>query len=189
MTRFEEEGIASIKSLDPRITVLDYGNVLRGAPPEGAEKAAVLESLADVEIMVGSNRLAPEYFDAAPNLRWFQAMNAGLERLDREGILKRDFAVTNGSGLSSPAIAEWCIAAMFALAKQFPGYVRNQSEARWQHIRGGTTIAGKTCGVVGLGSIGREVAKRARAMGMRVVACRRTVEGSDPDCEALLPYS
>jgi phosphoglycerate dehydrogenase-like enzyme len=78
---------------------------------------------------------------------------------------------------------------MFALAKQFPGYVRNQSEARWQHIRGGTTIAGKTCGVVGLGSIGREVAKRARAMGMRVVACRRTVEGSDPDCDALLPYS
>ncbi len=189
MLRFDEESIAAIHQLDSRISVLDYGNVLRGTAPEGAEKEELLRSLADVEIMVGTNRLGVEYFDAAPNLRWFQAMNAGLERLDRAGILQRGFAVTNGSGLSSPAIGEWCMAAMFALAKQFPGYVRNQSESRWEHIRGGVSIAGKTCGIVGLGSIGREVATRARAMGMRVIATRRTVDGPDPDCDAVMPYS
>jgi len=189
MTRFDEEGIAAVKALDPRLEVLDYGNVLRGTPPEGDEKTAVLNSLAEVEIMVGSNRLESEYFDAAPNLRWFQAMNAGLERLDRAGILQRGFAVTNGSGLASSAIAEWCMAAMFALAKQFPGYTRNQQESRWEYVRGGYALEGKTCGVVGLGAIGRETARRARAMGMRVIASRRTVEGDDPDCDALMPYS
>ena len=189
MLRFEAHDIAAIQQIDPRISVLDYGQVLRGTPPDGAEKDELLRTLADVEIMVGTNRLAVEYFDAAPNLRWYQAMNAGLERLDRAGILQRGFAVTNGSGLSSPAIGEWCMAAMFALAKQFPGYVRNQSEARWEHIRGGVSISGKTCGIVGLGSIGREVAKRARAMGMRVIASRRTVDGPDPDCDSVVPYS
>ncbi|MGE3076960.1 MAG: D-2-hydroxyacid dehydrogenase [Dehalococcoidia bacterium] len=189
MTRFDEESITAIKQVDRRISILDYGNVLRGTPPGEAEKHAILSSLADVEIMVGSNRLEVEYFDAAPNLRWFQAMNAGLERLDRQGLLQRGFAVTNGSGLAAPAIAEWCMGAMFALAKQFPAYLRNQEARRWEYVRGGIAIEGKTCGVVGLGAIGREVAKRARAMGMSVVASRRTVDGPDPDCDAVFPYS
>ena len=189
MVRFDEESMAAIKAVDPGIDILDYGHVLRGTPPEGEEKAKLLEGLADVEVMVGSNRLGVEYFDAAPNLKWFQAMNAGLERLDRAGVLRRGFAVTNASGLAAPAIAEWCIAAMFSLAKLFPAYTRNQDRHAWERLRGGVAIEGKTCGIVGLGAIGRETARRARANGMRVIASRRTVEGDDPDCDALLPYS
>lgn len=189
MVRFDDESIAAMKAMDSRIEVIDHHQVLRGTPPEGAEKARLLASLEPVEVMVGTNRLEPEYFDAAPNLRWFQAMNAGLERLDRAGILQRGFAITNGSGLASAAIAEWCIAAMFALAKQLPAYGRLQSASSWERLRGGLALEGKTCGIVGLGAIGRETAKRARANGMRVVASRRTVEGEDPDCDELLPYS
>ena len=125
MVRFEPSDIAAIGALDPRIVVLDHGEAMRGAGPDEAAKASILATLAAAEIMVGTNRLPAEYFDAAPNLRWFQAMNAGLERLDRAGILQRGFAVTNGSGLASAPIAEWCIGAMFALAKQFPAFVRN----------------------------------------------------------------
>ncbi len=189
MVRFDEKSIAAIKAMDSRIQVLDYGNAFRGTTPEGDEKERMLASLRDVDIMVGTNRLPVEYFDAAPNLCWFQAMNAGLERLDCAGVLQRGFAVTNGSGLASGAISEWVIAAMFALAKQFPGYVRNQDRHAWERIRGGIVLEGKTCGIVGLGAIGRETAKRARALGMRVVASRRTVDGEDPDCDELLPYS
>jgi phosphoglycerate dehydrogenase-like enzyme len=189
MVRFLEPEIAAIRALDPRIEVIDHAELMRGAGPDDAAKASILASLTDVEVIVGTNRLAVEYFDAAPNLRWFQAMNAGLERLDRAGVLHRGFAVTNGSGLASAPIAEWCIAAMFALAKQFPAFVRNQDRHAWERIRGGIVLEGKTCGVVGLGAIGRETAKRARAIGMRVVGCRRTVEGDDPDCDEMLPYS
>lgn len=189
MVRFDEASIEAIRELVPGVEILDYHEVLRGTPPEGTEKDRVLASLRGVNVMVGTNRLAPEYFDAAPNLRWFQAANAGLERLDRSGLLRRGFVVTNGSGLASAAIAEWCIAAMFALAKQFPAYQRHQAEGRWERMRGGVALQGKTCGIVGLGAIGRETAKRARAIGMRVVASRRTVDGTDPDCDELLPYS
>ena len=189
MLRFDDESIEAMRALDPRIEVLDFGETMRGAGPDDAAKARILAGLGAAEIMVGTNRLPVEYFDAAPNLRWFQAMNAGLERLDRAGVLQRGFAVTNGSGLASSAIAEWCIAAMFALAKQFPAYVRNQDRHAWERMRGGVALEGKTCGVVGLGAIGRETAKRARANGMRVIASRRTVEGDDPDCDAMVPYA
>jgi phosphoglycerate dehydrogenase-like enzyme len=189
MVRFEPAEVEGLRAIDPRIEVLDFGEAMRGPGPEPEKKAQILSSLLDIEVMVGTNRLPAEYFDAAPNLRWFQAMNAGLERLDRAGILQRGFAVTNGSGLASAPIAEWCVAAMLALAKQFPTLIRNQERHAWERVRGGTVIEGKTCGIVGLGAIGRETAKRARALGMRVVACRRTVEGTDPDCDELLSYA
>jgi phosphoglycerate dehydrogenase-like enzyme len=189
MVRFAPEEVEAIRAVDRGVHVLDHGEAMRGAGPDAEAKQAILDSLADVEVMVGTNRLAVEYFDAAPNLRWFQAMNAGLERLDRAGILQRGFAVTNGSGLAAAPIAEWCIAAMFALAKQLPTFIRSQERHAWERVRGGVVLEGKTCGIVGLGAIGRETARRARALGMRVVACRRTVEGADPDCDEMLPYS
>ena len=189
MVRFDPAEVEALSGIDPRIEVLDHGEAMRGAGPDDATKAAILHSLANVEIMVGTNRLAAEYFDAAPGLRWFQAMNAGLERLDRAGILQRGFAVTNGSGLAAAPIAEWCIAAMLALAKQFPTFVRNQDRHAWERVRGGIVLEGKTCGIVGVGAIGRETAKRARALGMRVIGCRRTADGPDPDCDEMLAYS
>jgi hypothetical protein len=80
-------------------------------------------------------------------------------------------------------------AAVFALAKQFPTFIRNQERHAWERVRGGIVLEGKTCGIVGLGAIGRETAKRARAIGMRVVGCRRTVDGDDPDCDAMVSYA
>lgn len=187
--RFDDAGIDAIRAVDPRIQILDLAEHFRTGLPEAETKRAVLQALNDVEVLVGSNRLTTEYFDAAPNLRWFQVMNAGLERLDRQGILKRGFMVTNGSGLAAAPIAEWCIGAMIALAKHFPGYARNQANHEWSRIRGAVSLEGKTCGIVGLGAIGRATGVRARALGMRVIASRRTVDGSDPDCDELLPYS
>ncbi len=187
--RFDETGIEAIRSVNPRINLLDLSGHFRAGLPTEDDKPAVLAALNDVEILVGSNRLTAEYFDAAPKLRWLQVLNAGLERLDRQGILQRGFLVTNGSGLAAAPIAEWCIGAMFALAKRFPGYARHQANHEWTRIRGATSIEGKTCGIVGLGAIGRATAVRARALGMRVIACRRTVESADPDCDELIPYS
>jgi phosphoglycerate dehydrogenase-like enzyme len=189
MLRFDEQSIAAIKAVDPRITVLDHGHVLRGPGPDEAGKGAILSTLGEVEVMVGTNRLPVEYFDAAPKLKWFQAMNAGLERLDRQGLLRRGFAVTNASGLTAAPIAEWVIGEMFALSKLTPAYLRNQERHTWERIRGATMLEGKTCGVVGLGAIGRATARKARALGMRVVASRRTVTGDDPDCDELLSYA
>lgn len=188
-TRFDDASLDAIRAVDPRIELINLAQHFGAAMPEGEAKGAVLAALSGAEVIVGSNRLTTEYFDAAPNLRWLQVMNAGLERLDRQGILQRGFLVTNGSGLAAVPVAEWCIGAMFALAKRFPGYFQHQGKHEWTRIRGATAIEGKTCGIVGLGAIGRATAVRARALGMRVVASRRTVEGADPDCDELIPYA
>ena len=187
--RLAEADLAAIRAVDARIELRDYSHLFRAGLLAGEQKSEVLAGLSDAEIIVGSNRLTAEYFDAAPRLRWLQVMNAGLERLDRAGILHRGFTITNGSGLAAAPIAEWVIGAMLALAKQFPGYIRNQDRHAWERIRGATVLEGKTCGIVGLGAIGRATAKRARAFEMRVVATRRTAEGADPDCDELIPYS
>jgi phosphoglycerate dehydrogenase-like enzyme len=104
--------------------------------------------------------------------------------------LKRGFAVTSGAGIASVAIAEWIMGTMVMLAKNLHVYVRLQGEARWESRRS-SELDGKTVGIVGLGAIGRETARRARAFGMRVVATRRNVQPGieDPDCDELLPYA
>ena len=189
--RIDEESIARIAALDPRIRMIDVSQISgRGGEPDAETKARIMADLAGAEIMLGPNRIPIEYFDAAIGLKWFQSINAGIERMDRDGLLKRGFVVTSAAGLASVAIAEYVIGTIVMLAKGLHTAVRAQPEHRWDFRMTGEA-AGKTVGIVGLGEIGRETAKRARAFEMRVVASRRTVAAgaTDPDCDEILPYS
>lgn len=188
--RLDDESIALIKAVDPRIRILDCSALGSRTAPEGDARQAILALLAQAEIALGPNRLAPEYFDAAPNLKWFQAVNAGIDRMDRLGLLRRGFAVTTAAGLAAPSISEYVLGSIIMLAKAMNHYGRAQAEHRWQ-FKQSAELSGKTCGIVGLGAIGRDTARRARAFNMRIVASRRTVAAgaTDPDCDLLLPYS
>lgn len=128
-------------------------------------------------------------YAAAPDLAWVQSLGAGVE-----GILTPEFAqgplrLTNSRGANAPPIAEHVLALMLAFARGLHRSVQLQAAARWERQFGRLfEVAGLTLGVVGLGGIGREVARRARALGMRVVAARRTDPGgagADPDVDAL----
>ena len=86
----------------------------------------------------------------------------------------------NSKGLASAAIAEFVLAQLLVLTKQFPERFRLQQAHRWERRRNGH-LAGATLGVIGLGAIGSEVAKRAKCFGMRVVATKRTaIDGPLP---------
>jgi phosphoglycerate dehydrogenase-like enzyme len=182
--------LARIRAIDPRIEVLDLGMIAGRKPPDAETRARLLTEIARAEIMLGPNRIPVEYFDGAVALRWFQSINAGVERLDRDGLLRREFIVTTGSGLAAGPIAEYVLGAMVMLAKGLHTSVRHQQERRWE-FRFTSELAGKTIGIVGLGEIGRETARRARAFGMRIVASRRRAEpgGLDPDCDRLVTHS
>ena len=188
--RLDAASIAVIEAVAPRIRILDCSALSSRAAPEGEARQTVLERLAEAEVALGPNRLAPEYFDAAQRLRWFQTVNAGVDRMDRLGLLRRGFMVTTAAGLASASIAEYVLGAMIMLAKAMNHYGRAQADHRWQ-FKQSAELSGKTCGIVGLGAIGRETARRARAFNMRIVASRRTVaaDATDPDCDLLLPYS
>ncbi|MBI2767847.1 MAG: D-2-hydroxyacid dehydrogenase [Chloroflexi bacterium] len=184
--------LREIEAVDPRVRIVDFpALVLRpGMELSEDDQRKAKEVLAEVEILFGPGNFPVEFIDAAPNLRWFQVINTGVDRLAKDGLLTRQFVVTNVSGLAAVAIAEYCIGTMLMLVKGLHKSVRDQAAHSWD-FRFTGELKGKTCGIEGMGAIGRELAKRARAFGMRVVATRRTVAAgdTDPDCDELMPYS
>jgi phosphoglycerate dehydrogenase-like enzyme len=122
----------------------------------------------------------------APNLRWIQAIGSGVgqfvsSRLDEGGIV-----LTNGAGIGAPPIAEWVIARVLQIIKLLPEHDAAAREHRWDTVLGGQ-LQGKTMAVVGLGAIGRETARRARAFGVKLVGIRRSWQPgmTDPDVDEL----
>ena len=111
-------------------------------------------------------------FLMAPKLAWVHSRNAGLDAFLFSELVESPVTLTNGSGVFSPPLGEFALAAMLYFAKDLRRMVRNQVAAKWEPFDV-LRLAGQTVGIVGYGDIGREVAWRAHAMGMRVLALKR----------------
>jgi glyoxylate/hydroxypyruvate reductase len=114
----------------------------------------------------------------APNLRLVHQLPAGVSNLKRGDLWQAPISITSGRGAGETLpIAEWAIAAAFALSKDFPRAFSQRAEGRLdrQSMRG-RQLAGKTLGVIGLGGIGQHVARLGAALGMRVVGSRHSAE-------------
>ena len=114
----------------------------------------------------------------APNLKWVHTSAVAVETLCLDELFARSVAISNTRGVQAVPIAEHVIAVTLALAKQIPFVVENQLHARWAQNefmdeRLPWLLKGRTLGLVGVGTIGSEIAKRAEAFGMRVIALRR----------------
>ena len=148
---------------------IDIVTLPRGAPEHWPDKA---------EIFVAAPfRRAGETLPARPqgwpfNLKWIQLMSVGIDFYP--DWLFEGPQVTSARGTSAAALAEFALAAIFAAAKRFPDIWIGQASA-WQPVPLGL-VEGGTLGLVGFGSIGRALAPRARALGMRVLAVRRNSE-------------
>jgi len=142
--------------------------------------------LPDAEIAVTWS-LRPEQFALAKKLRWIHSPAAAVHQLMFPELMNSDVLLTNAREVHGPVVAEHVIALIFALAKKLPDAVRLQGKHAWgQEIlwRGRPRpreVAGSTLGLVGVGSIGRELARKASALGMRVIAARENPEKGTPD--------
>jgi phosphoglycerate dehydrogenase-like enzyme len=155
------------------------------------ERAA--EELRDAEIAIAWS-IRPEQFKAAARLRWIHAPAAAVHQLMFPELVESDIVLTNARSVHGPVVAEHVMAQIFALARKIPDAVRLQQkhiwgqQILWDEKPGPREVAGATLGIVGLGSIGSEVAMRARALGMRVIAVREHPEkGSGPADRVLGP--
>jgi D-2-hydroxyacid dehydrogenase (NADP+) len=112
----------------------------------------------------------------APCLRFVHQLPAGVSNLSRGDLWHAGIPVTSGRGAGSTLpIAEWAIAATLALFKDLPRAFSQRASGQFdRRAFRGRQLTGKTLGVVGLGGIGREVARLGRALGMRVVGTRRS---------------
>jgi phosphoglycerate dehydrogenase-like enzyme len=116
--------------------------------------------------------------DQAPNLRWVQAYVAGVDRwMATASDRLNDVVLTTASGVHGPVMAEYAIMMMLAWAHLLPKLSADQSRREWPAERRDALmpaeLKGATLGIVGYGSVGREAARLARALGMRVLACKR----------------
>lgn len=108
-----------------------------------------------------------------PGLQWIAVSGAGCEFLtpwDPEAI-----AVTNGAGVTADTLSQYAIGAVIAFSSRLPFFWRNQAKKEWPY-RQVEKISGKTAGVIGLGHIGQAFAKKAAALGMRVLGVRARPE-------------
>ncbi|HEX6135084.1 MAG TPA: D-2-hydroxyacid dehydrogenase [Longimicrobiales bacterium] len=122
-------------------------------------------------------------------LRWIHTGAAGVRSLLQPELVASDIVLTNSAGVHAEPIAESVIGMMLHFARGFDHAVRGQARAEWRadlYERGESGVrelSGATLGIVGYGGIGRAVARRARALGMRVAALRRRSAGTARDGE------
>jgi phosphoglycerate dehydrogenase-like enzyme len=132
---------------------------------------------ADVEVILnwsGSMSLLREVFLMSRHLRWIHSRSAGLERTLFSELIGSDVILTNGSGVFSPSLGEFVLAAILYFAKDLRRMIRYQMAGRWEPFDI-TMASGQTVGIVGYGDIGRAVATRVHALGMKVVGVKRHV--------------
>jgi len=110
-----------------------------------------------------------------PSVRWIQTVASGAEIALSALLPDQDVIVTNGSGVFDIPIAETVLAYILMVSKRMPELMAQQRASRW-HVLRLREVMGQTVAIIGLGSIGIEIAKRCKALGMRVLATRRHPE-------------
>ena len=139
------------------------------------ELADAEQYIADADILVtwGWMDIRPLYL-AAPKLKWVHALSAGVETLTFPEIQNSTTLLTNSRGIHGIPIAEHVFAMILTFTRGLHLLLKQQAQKKWQRVPT-NEVHEKTIGIVGLGSIGREIAKKARGLGMHVVASKREI--------------
>jgi phosphoglycerate dehydrogenase-like enzyme len=118
--------------------------------------------------------------ERAPRLRWVQATSAGIgEFLARTGLADTDIRFTTAAGVHATALAEFAAIGLLYWTKDVPFLQRRQAERHWERYTA-ESLAGRRALVVGLGQVGREIARVCAALRMSVWGMRRTLGGDPP---------
>src|SRR5438477_6652492 len=151
----------------------------------------VTEEIGDTDIFLGWS-LRPEQFAKAKKLRWIHSTAAAVHQLMNPELASSDVLVTNAREVHGQVVAEHAIAVIFALAKRLPDALRHQQKREWAQgemwKQGVREVTGSTLGLIGMGTIGRETAKRARPLGMRVLAVREHPEKGSDEAERVVGF-
>lgn len=128
-------------------------------------------STADGLVVRSATKVTAELLDAAPKLRVVGRAGVGVDNIDVEAATHRGILVMNTPGGNAVSVAEHTFALMLAMARSVPQSNAAIHAGRWEKSgASGTELRGKTLGLVGLGRVGTEVARRARALEMKILA-------------------
>ena len=165
--RFTEAQLDKLRAVSPR---------LRIEQRTCRNREEVTQALtSSVEVLYSMH--VPQEIHQAPNLRWLQLHTAGVDHVIGTPVWNSDVLITTMSGIHASVIAEYVFASILAFTYRIPRMLSYQHRAEWPSGRwdlfAHRELRGQTLGVIGYGSIGREVARLAHAFGMRVLAVKR----------------
>lgn len=166
------------EALPPRLAEVEELAEVRLTKADGLAKA-----LDGADVLYQWHSFSPalrENWGAASSLKWIHVTAAGVSQLLFDELIRSDVTYTNSRGVLSTAIAEFALGFVLDMAKDAQGSFRLQQQQRWQH-RVTRKIQGQSALVVGTGSIGREIARLFRAVGMEVDGAGRTARDGDAD--------
>jgi phosphoglycerate dehydrogenase-like enzyme len=178
----DEELLQRLRGVSPRVNVVPFVAHAPGEiPPDVWD---------EIEVLFTAHVLPDR--DVAPRLRWVQAQSAGVDGLiDNPLFANRDVILTTASGIHAVTMSEYALAMMLFFAHRVPEMLACKQAREWPSDRATRCAAqqlrGATLGIVGYGSIGRELARLARAFGMEVLATRRELLRPDVHLEYVEP--
>jgi D-3-phosphoglycerate dehydrogenase len=140
---------------------------------QGRSPAELARDLADADALIvrSATKVTREIIDGAPKLRAIARAGTGVDNVDVAAATTRGIVVMNAPGANSLSVAELAMGLILSMARNIPAADASMKTSKWEKSKfAGAEIRSKTLGLVGLGRIGQEVARRAHAFEMTVVA-------------------
>ncbi len=148
------------------------GRTVKLEPTLWSDPARLSALVGEAEALIVRNqtRVSVELLDAAPRLRVIGRLGVGLDNIDLAAARLRGIIVTAARNANAIAVAEYVMAAMLHIARNLAAADASVRAGKWDRVQfGGNELWGRTLGLVGVGEIGRRVARRAQAFGMAVI--------------------
>ena len=164
--KLSEAGLRRIREEAPKVKIV-----------QADESQDLAADLKQAEVVVGWKGEVEKACAAEDSsIKWIQAWGAGIDRMPLDMLAQKGISLTTASGVHPHPVSETALAMMLAFTRNLHVSIRHQAERRWEHPSGMTEMHGKTIGIVGVGAIGEEIARMAKAFGMTTLGIRRSGE-------------
>lgn len=171
----DEEGMRRIGEVSGRVRATHISDLTRAEQRGDRAAEEKLDALlAEAEIVCGFI-LPRDVIRRAPKLKWIQMLSTGVDVVVDEAFRASPVVMTKVDGVHSHTVAEFVFAMVLMFAKKMPFCLEQKRNRQWQQYTP-SVLRSKTMGIVGLGHVGRSVARIAKAFDMRVVATRRSAK-------------
>ncbi len=176
----DEPLVEKIKAVSPMIRVDPVSHwVVAEKKGDFSGRQALDLRLRQADVIFGwIHQFPKDLLARTEGLKWIQVMTAGVDRLPEE-ILKSGIRVANASGLHGAAMGEVVLEMMLMFVKDAPACMRMKQAKEWRRYRPGM-LRGQTVGIMGLGAVGKEIARLCKVFGMRVIGIRRSDGAASP---------
>jgi phosphoglycerate dehydrogenase-like enzyme len=147
----------------------------------GSSAEAFRTALPEADVIFTGMNMAPllrEVWPQAKKVRWVHSFSAGVESVLFPELIESDIPLTNARGVFAQSLGEFVVASILYFAKDLRRMVRNQQARRWEQFDVDVLYT-QTLGVIGYGEIGKAAARRAKALGMKILAIRRKAAQDD----------